>query len=130
MGRTVQKNLILECFTAADGHHMTVDDVLAALQARGKRVGKATVYRFLGELERDGTVQRFCSHDGQPACFRYVPPGQCHHYHLRCDGCGALFHMELTESNALCDEARTRYGFVVDEAKTVLYGKCADCISV
>lgn len=127
MGNTRQRQLILDCLKQAGGHHMTVEDVLQHLKATEKKVGKATVYRFLKDLERDGEVQRYCSHDGQPACYRYVPAGQCGHYHMVCDNCGKLLHLELDGGDQLAAEVKARYGFVIDEAKTVFYGRCAAC---
>ncbi len=127
MGSTWQKQTILDCLKQANGHHVTVDDVMEQLARDGKKVSKATVYRYLKELEQDGELQRYCNHDGQSACYRYVAHGTCNHCHLRCDSCGTLFHMELLHSAQVTAEALAHYGFTIDEHRTVFYGRCAAC---
>src|SRR3954470_10900242 len=53
----------------------------------GRRVGRASVYRVLEELESLGLVSRVDVGDGVA---RYEPHGPEHHHHLVCDGCGQL----------------------------------------
>ena len=127
MGNTWQKQEILDGLAQAGGHHVTVEDIMAHLQSNKKKIGKATVYRFLKELEREGHIQRFCNHDGQSACYRYVEHGDCNHYHLRCDACGQLYHLELTHSVQVVTQAMEQYGFAIDEQRTVFYGCCKAC---
>ena len=55
---TRQKNLILRCLNAAKGDHLTAEALVDRLKASGTPVSKATVYRFLAELEEANAALR------------------------------------------------------------------------
>ena len=104
----------------------TARDLAADLQAAGRPVGRATVYRVLEQLDALRLVTRLDIGDGVA---RYEPndPAGHHHHHLVCDRCGSVTPFEdpaLERSIAALSE---RVAFTVAEHDVVLRGACGDC---
>lgn len=127
---TNQRRLILDFLEENSGRHVTADDALFALKARGCPVGKATIYRFFDKLAKEGKLLKYSAVDGAGACYEYnAGHAQCSgHYHLKCDGCGALLHLECSSVAKLYEHMRGEHGFQVDNRQTVFYGKCSACV--
>lgn len=138
---THQKLLILEFLKNgcdAHGHcvhgaspdcHCTAEGIVDSLEHRGCSVGKATVYRYLKQLEAEGRVKKFSTGPRSSACYQYVEhPEYCHgHIHLRCSCCGRLFHVDDDEYMEFIRRVCERQGFEIDPARTVFYGRCDKC---
>ena len=123
---TRQKQLILSCLK--DNKNISVDvfDIVKFLALNDIRIGVSTIYRYLDLLEEDGSVKKFT--DGKSARYQYIDKNSCpHHYHLKCNSCGKLIHLECDCMNELNDHISSSHGFVVDNSKTVIYGKCKEC---
>ncbi|HVP01099.1 MAG TPA: Fur family transcriptional regulator [Solirubrobacteraceae bacterium] len=104
---------------------LTAYEIEEELRARGRTVGRASVYRILDELEALRLVTRVELGQGQA---RYEPArADHHHHHLVCDVCGAVtpFHDAALERAivALSHEL----DFDVTEHEIVLHGRCARC---
>lgn len=128
---TRQKAMILDCLERKEGEHVTADEVVELLKQAGTPVGKATVYRYLGELEQGGRVRRYMGADNGPSCWQYVGEGSvCNeHYHLLCGTCGNIVHFESERLGQTFREVSERNGFAVDRTKIVFYGTCASCLA-
>ena len=126
---TRQKALILECLQSNTHKHMTVDDVYAILKQGEEPVGRATVYRYLNQLENEGFVKKYCFMQKKGACFRYLgEKSKCReHYHLVCDICGKISHIEDEELQKRLQEIQQAHGFRIDDTKTIFYGTCKGC---
>jgi Fur family transcriptional regulator, ferric uptake regulator len=101
---------------------LTALEIEDALRA-GRRVGRASVYRVLDELETLGLVSRVDVGDG---IARYEPH-RGHHHHLVCDGCGRL---EPFQDDALEQAIRRladRVSFDVSDHDVTLHGCCERC---
>jgi Fur family ferric uptake transcriptional regulator len=101
---------------------LTALEIEDALRA-GRRVGRASVYRVLDELESLGLVSRVDVGDG---IARYEPQ-RGHHHHLVCDGCGRL---EPFQDDALEQAIRRlaqRVSFDVSDHDVTLHGSCERC---
>jgi Fur family ferric uptake transcriptional regulator len=104
---------------------LTALEIEDALRA-GRRVGRASVYRVLDELESLGLVSRVDVGDGVA---RYEPQRHAagHHHHLVCDGCGRL---EPFQDDALEQAIRRlaeRVSFDVSDHDVTLHGCCERC---
>jgi Fur family ferric uptake transcriptional regulator len=102
---------------------LTALEIEDALRA-GRRVGRASIYRVLDELESLGLVSRVDVGDGVA---RYEPQGPEHHHHLVCDGCGRL---EPFQDDALEQAIRRlaeRVAFDVSDHDVTLHGSCKRC---
>ncbi len=126
---TKQGGLILALLQKQPGRHFTVDDIISELAKDGQPIGKATVYRHLDKLIRQGLVRKYIAEEGQSACFEFIDKSEnCEsHYHLKCSGCGRLLHVECGFLDEVADHILKHHGFVISPEKTVLYGMCEKC---
>ncbi len=125
--RTRQKDAVLRCLRLLEGRHATAAEVAAALAETGQPVGLSTVYRRLEQLVNEGCVKKFLTGDGS-ACFQYVGEGGCgSHFHLKCERCGKLIHLQCRTMDRLSEHILAEHGFLSDPGRTVLYGICAEC---
>lgn len=126
---TKQGSLILSLLQKQPGRHFTADDIISELAKGGRPVGKATVYRHLDKLIKQGLVRKYIAEEGQSACFEFIDKsGNCKsHYHLKCSGCGRLIHVECGYLDELARHVLEHHGFVISPEKTVLYGMCEKC---
>lgn len=124
---TKQKAIITDVLKD-NRNHVTAEDIFNLLSQRGEKVGRATVYRFLRELEENGNVRKYTLGEKNTAYYQYIENSDCHgHYHLMCDLCGKLEHLDHSVADAFAKSALESYGFVIDCTKTVFYGKCKEC---
>ncbi len=126
---TRQKSLILDALKSSK-HHITADELIDILKSGGVEVGRATVYRYLKELEESGQVKKYSLGEKKCSCYQYMEPhSDCQeHYHLVCERCGKLEHIESGVIKAFAENARESFGFEIDEGRTVFYGFCKNCV--
>lgn len=127
---TRQKNLILRCLDGTKGVHLTADELVERLKQSGTPVSKATVYRFLAELEDAGRVRRYRGPEGGPAWFEYLgePMEGEEDYHLLCELCGTMLHFESEPLREAFHRFADENALAIDESKLVLYGTCPGCV--
>lgn len=125
---TKQKTIILEVLEN-NPNHITAEELITLLRASGEKVGRATVYRYLHELEEAGKLKKYTLGEKNTAYYQYTGEDTtCHgHYHLMCDMCGRLEHLDHSVAEAFAKSARESFGFEVDCSRTVFYGKCKQC---
>lgn len=126
---TKQKTAILQCIKKMGDKHFTVDGLCAVLEKQGDAVGRTTVYRFLERLNADGVLQKYVMPQGESSCYQYVGDNKsCHeHFHLKCEKCGSLIHMDCDEMHELAEHIKNHHGFNLNPLKTVIYGTCEAC---
>ena len=79
----------------------------------------------------DLEVKKYTLNDGGCACFEFIDPERdccrpvC--YHLKCEICGRLIHMECREITELEQHLLAHHGFRIDPTRTVFFGICEDC---
>ncbi len=124
---TKQREIILD-FLIKSENHVTVADIEKHLSECGKRVGRATIYRYLNKLTGDGVVRKFASEEG--AFYQYVRK-DCHsHYHFVCNDCGKLIHVQCDALDKMCAHVLGDHGFKIDMGKTIFCGECSECAGV
>ncbi len=128
---TKQKDEILKCISGFGEEHFTAADVVARLNADGISVGQATVYRFIDRLASLGKLRKYVVDGTTAACYQVINDGHgesCReHFHLKCEVCGRLIHVECEELRRIAEHIRGEHGFAIDSSKTVFYGVCRDC---
>lgn len=108
----------------------TVEELMDKLQAvyPDNTPARSTVYRLITHLTEEGEVKRFVPKNSRKAAYQIVVGEHCDsHLHLKCMGCGKLFHLDEGISDELLDKVRSTSGFSVNEEETVLFGKCDTC---
>lgn len=126
---TKQSREILSCLQYYGGSHVNVPMISKYLEEHGSPVGVATIYRHLEKLEKDGVVRKYILDGKAGACFQYVgDDSHCHqHYHLKCEQCGELIHLQCDALDHIEQHILQDHGFAVNPMKTVFYGICEKC---
>jgi len=93
---------------------------------RKPRVGRASVYRTLDQLDELGLVQRFEASRGTASYERVNPSGH-HHHHAICRRCGRIEAFEDRDLERAIARVSDAVGFEVAEHDVVLRGLCERC---
>jgi Fur family ferric uptake transcriptional regulator len=121
---TGQRKLIVETFFHAD-NHVSIEELLAQVRVKDRRVGYATVYRTLKLLTECGVANERRFGDGLT---RYeLADDASHHDHLICIECGDITEFEEPRIEELQEKVGRKYGFVLRSHKHELYGICPKC---
>lgn len=125
---TKQKSAIINCIQEIDNRHFTVDELFDLLNKGGNSVGRTTVYRMLERLTDEGVLRKYAA-TGESACYQYAGErDDCHeHFHLKCEKCGSLIHLDCDEIAEFHNHIKSHHGFSVNNFKTVIYGICEGC---
>lgn len=134
--KTKQQDLVLSFLKTTNGAHFTVDDVKKHFLEKDCTLGVATIYRQLEKFIADGSVVKYFIDDKSAACFQYVA-GECEcaesekkHFHIKCEKCGKLIHLDCGELEHLQNHLAEKHGIKLNPFRTVFYGTCADCEAV
>ena len=107
---------------------LSVPEIEDALRRGERRVGRASIYRVLDELERLGLVCRVEFGQGM-ARYEPVREGTGHHDHLVCDACGELTPFRDEELERTLSRVARRVALNVEEHEVILRGRCGACRS-
>lgn len=129
---TKQRDLILRTIEELGENHFTAADLTGLLAKKGLIVGQATVYRMIDRLEESGELRKYIIDGTTAACYQntnFTKKEKCsEHFHMKCEMCGILIHVECAELNRISSHIKENHGFILDSSKTVFYGICKDCI--
>lgn len=108
------------------GCALSAFEIEAALaDAGGRRVGRASVYRILEELEALGLVTRL---DLGQGLARFEPArADGHHHHMICQRCGDVLPFADDGLERAIDRLSRSSSFAVDAHDVVLRGTCERC---
>lgn len=120
LNTTQQRELIVDQFLRSHDH-ISIDELLARVRKRNRKIGYATVYRTLKLLVEAGLAIQRQFGEGQA---RFEVAGE-HHDHLICAKCGLILEFEDDEIERLQDEIAKRLGdFKVIRHRHELYALC------
>jgi Fur family ferric uptake transcriptional regulator len=125
---TQQGKLILDYLASTGDSHVTVHQILRHFEDEGADIGQTTIYRHLEKLAEDGKVRKYVLSEGKSACYQYINQEACReHFHLKCEVCGGLIHLDCDFLNVIQRHVRENHDFEINMLKTVFYGKCEKC---
>ncbi|MDR0730079.1 MAG: transcriptional repressor [Treponema sp.] len=129
--RTRQGADILDYIRSLGGRHVTISGMARHFADRDEAIGQTTIYRHLERLVEEGSIRKYVPGDGKSACYQYVDSkAACReHFHLICDRCGVLIHVDCDLLEGLRAHLLFEHKFQIDLLKTVLYGTCDACLS-
>jgi Fur family ferric uptake transcriptional regulator len=106
--------------------HFEAEELLAQLAKLkvGPKIGRATVYRTLGELVDAGLLVKM---DISGRAVYEHDYGYPSHDHLHCQKCGKLFEFHSAELERIRDAVARELGFRVTEHRMIISGTCSDC---
>lgn len=124
---TKQLLALIQCLSKHDQQPVSVAQLRDDLQAMGKPVGLATIYRQLERLEQAHQLHKITTTEG--ALYQYCPhterdTPQCL---LICKQCGQATHLDCGEAQALFQHVAAHHGFTIDPDQTQLVGQCQAC---
>lgn len=124
---TEPRRLVIGAILARNGP-FTSAELWAAIQTQAPAIGRATVFRTLDLLVRQGIVQRIHDDPVGGRCHAYLACEAGHHHHLICSSCGAVaeFH-EDQALDALIRQVERHTAFRVDGHRLELIGRCPTC---
>lgn len=120
---TTQRRLLFDTMMAIRSH-LTIDQLLAQVQAKVPGIGYATVYRMLKLMVEAGVLTEH--HFDSKARYELKHDRQ-HHDHLICTSCGKIVEFANSKVEELQDKVAAENGFVLESHKHELYGLCPAC---
>ena len=110
--------------------HFSVDEAVFAMQDRGEKIGRSTVYRFLELLAEQGSVRKYQNVHGVTQYQHVEDDTDCDgHFHMMCSRCGELLHVDCSLMGTLASHLMEDHGFLLDPRETILVGVCERCRS-
>lgn len=130
--KTRQQDLLLSFLKETAGTHFTAEDVKKHFEGSENPLGNATIYRQLEKLVADGRLVKYVIDEKSAACFEYTgesvkDDSQTHHFHIKCEKCGALIHLDCEELDHLVSHLKENHGITLNPLRTVFYGICDKC---
>ena len=127
--KTAGRQRLLDFLETNPDRQLTVEELCAEMDRQdGETSRKSTLYRHLSELCAEGTVRKYRSDTQSAYVYQYVGQGDCaRHFHLKCESCGDLIHLECAVSEELLSHISSHHGFEVDSGRSILYGLCKSC---
>lgn len=124
---TAQRKLLLSFLKEHRDQQYTVEE-LAEQLCHIKSISISSIYRNINQMLADGMVQRFTVDHSRQSLYQYLGDNDCsNHMHLKCEGCGQIFHMDDQSLKEIMGAAIRNSDFNIDIRKTILYGSCKNC---
>ena len=126
---TKQGEAILSYLASLGGEHVTAAQIAAHFGAEDSSVGLTTVYRHLEKLTKNGKVRKYTMDDSSAACYQFAreEEGRDERFHLKCEICGALTHLQCGTLEQITAHVHAIHSFQINPSKTVFYGTCPNC---
>ncbi|SVD10968.1 uncharacterized protein METZ01_LOCUS363822 [marine metagenome] len=120
---TPARRAVIEILKATD-NHMTVSEVIEALESVGSKFDQSTVYRVLRDLGGVGLVAESRISPGD-TIFEWI--SQSNHHHLQCTSCGRTLPLDDQLVQEFIANVHERHGFHVNATHLVISGIEHDC---
>ena len=118
---THQRQLILDAVQARCDHP-SADQIYLDVRALDERISRGTVYRNLKILAHHGEVLQVKLPDSD----RFEGHAE-KHYHLICQGCGAVCDAPLPYDARLDEKAASATGYIIEKHRAFFEGLCPEC---
>ncbi len=106
--------------------HCTADDVAAHVRADIGTISRQAVYDALAILAEKGLIRRI-QPSGSPAL--YEDRVGDNHHHAICRTCGKTVDVNCAVGHTPCLTAADDFGYQIDEAEVIYWGKCPECLA-
>jgi Fur family transcriptional regulator, stress-responsive regulator len=121
---TAQRLAVLRA--VSDRSHSTADDIDKVVRAEIGAISRQAVYDALAVLTERGLLRRI-----QPAgsSARYENRVGDNHHHLVCRACNRMVDVDCAVGDTPCLTAIDDWGYTIDEAEVIYWGRCPDCVA-
>ncbi len=105
--------------------HSTADVVAETVKGEIGSISVQAIYDALAVLTEKGLLRRI-----QPAgsSARYEGRVGDNHHHLICRTCNRTIDVECARGEAPCLTAVDNFGYEIDEAEVIYWGRCPECL--
>jgi Fe2+ or Zn2+ uptake regulation protein len=126
MRNTKQRRIIAERLATlgANGTDFVTQDLWKDLQIDDPGIGRATVFRAVELLHREGVVDRLARADGT---HRYRLCRVEHHHHVTCVACQRVVEVETCLPPELLSTVASATNFTIEGHALELFGRCPEC---
>ena len=121
---TPQRIAVLEEIIKDKGHR-ECEDIYLALKQNGSQVSRATVYRTMAILVKNGFARKMELGDGRARYESKVDSP--HHDHLVCTSCGNIVEFVNQDIEDLQKKIAEHYHFMLQRHVHQLFGICKKC---
>ncbi|HEY1278578.1 MAG TPA: Fur family transcriptional regulator [Acidimicrobiales bacterium] len=121
---TAQRLAVLRA--VSERPHRTADDICDAVRAEIGAISRQAVYDALATFTDKGLVRRI-QPAGSPA--RYENRVGDNHHHLICRTCNRMVDVDCAVGDTPCLTAADDWGYEIDEAEVIYWGRCPECVS-
>ncbi len=108
----------------ASGREFAVEDLWKELLDLDPGIGRATVFRSVDLLVREGLLDRVPTGNGR---HRYRACGPHHHHHVTCTTCRRVVEIDQCLSPALLERVASATDFAIEGHSLELFGRCPVC---
>jgi Fe2+ or Zn2+ uptake regulation protein len=109
----------------SDAPHVTADFVAETVRSEIGSISIQGVYDALAALTENGLLRRI-QPAGSPA--RYENRVGDNHHHLICRVCDRMIDVDCAVGDPPCLTAAEDFGYEIDEAEVIYWGRCPDCV--
>ena len=121
---TPQRVAVLEEVLKDKGHR-ECEDIYLALRQKNNQVSRATIYRTMDILVKNGYVRKMEIGDGRARYESKV--GSSHHDHLICTSCGNILEFVDHDIEDIQEKIAKHYHFKLQRHIHQLFGLCKKC---
>jgi Fur family ferric uptake transcriptional regulator len=123
---TAQRRILVEAIDNS-AEHLDAAALLERARERDPRINRATVYRTLDMLKRQGLIDELDLMHLNGEKHYYEPRNRRNHAHLACLECGRIEEYSSETYELLKQEIRERSGFTTDVVRLEVGGRCRAC---
>jgi Fe2+ or Zn2+ uptake regulation protein len=110
----------------SDVPHTTADVVAETVRGEIGSISVQAVYDALGTLTDKGLLRRI-QPAGSPA--RYENRVGDNHHHIICRVCERMVDVDCAVGEPPCLTAAEDFGYAIDEAEVIYWGRCPECVA-
>lgn len=125
---TAQRRTLVEELQNAEGH-LDATELLHRANRRDTRVNRATVYRTLDMLKKQGLVDELDLMHLHGEKHYYEARTHRDHVHLACFECGRIQEFTSTMYEELKKEIQKTCGFSIEVVRLEVGGRCRECVA-
>ena len=120
--QTIQRTIVYDTVTGMHTHP-SAEMVYEEVKKSHPGIGRATVFRQLRDLAKEGKVRRVALSVGSDRFDFTLQP----HSHIICRCCGRVEDVCFTGVDALCDPPENQSGYTIEGYDVIYRGLCPEC---
>jgi len=123
---TEQKEILIEYLKKNANKHLSILQIKNDLS---NEIGLTTIYRIINTLVQKGIVSKVPIENSQGFCYQYNEKQEkcINHYHLICEKCNKIIHLENDNISNLFNKIEQEEKFKINNNRVTFYGICNKC---